>query len=132
MVWSDGFGDGSTDDEDNDDELDRLYTFEVEKTNEQEENVTTRARFTVCHHQLSSIAAFEHPTQVNPGSIVINEAAPESSGDHVFLMPRLVAGETMQAFMTTKYIQPSQHIKQILTTYNSFQLESHLCGLSFL
>ena len=47
MVWNDDLDDVLTDDEEDDDEPDRIFTFEVAKTNEQEENVTVRKGFTV-------------------------------------------------------------------------------------
>lgn len=45
IVWHDDKEDDAMDDEE--DESDRLFTFEVEKTKEQEENVTTRPGFQV-------------------------------------------------------------------------------------
>ena len=45
MVWGDS--DNNEDDSDLDDESDRLFTFEVAKTKEQEENVSMRPGFQV-------------------------------------------------------------------------------------
>jgi hypothetical protein len=51
IVWND---DSETEAMDIDDEpSDRLFSFEVSKTNEQEEGVTVRPGFNVCHYGLA-------------------------------------------------------------------------------
>lgn len=45
LVWED---DSHNDVEDTNDDSDRLFTFNVAKTNEQEENVTAKPGFEVC------------------------------------------------------------------------------------
>jgi hypothetical protein len=47
IVWSDTSETEITDIDE--EQSDRLFTFEVAKTNEQEEGVTVRPGFTVCH-----------------------------------------------------------------------------------
>jgi hypothetical protein len=47
IVWSDNPETEITDIDD--EQSDRLFTFEVAKTNEQEEGVTVRRGFSVCH-----------------------------------------------------------------------------------
>lgn len=47
IIWDDDSIDDAAD-ADADDESDRLFTFQVAKTHEQEENVTTRPGFEVC------------------------------------------------------------------------------------
>jgi hypothetical protein len=42
LVWAGGVQDELEVNEDDDDQVDRLFTFEVTKTNEQEENVVSR------------------------------------------------------------------------------------------
>ena len=46
-------------DADDDDESDRLFNFEVAKTNEQEETVTTRPGFQVCFLAFSSFTRLQ-------------------------------------------------------------------------
>ena len=50
IVWNNGADDSNTTAED-DDDTDRLFTFQVAKTNEQEENVNVRPGFIVSHCQ---------------------------------------------------------------------------------
>ena len=47
MIWSDPIGDDQLS-ESNEDDSDRLFTFEVAKTKEQEEGVSARQGFEVC------------------------------------------------------------------------------------
>jgi hypothetical protein len=46
MIWSSSAGDDLS--ESDDDDTDRLFTFEVAKTKEQEEGVSVRPGFKVC------------------------------------------------------------------------------------
>lgn len=48
MIWDKSIGDDQLSESDEDD-TDRLFTFEVAKTKEQEEGVSVRQGFEVCH-----------------------------------------------------------------------------------
>jgi len=48
MIWSNSISDDQLSESDEDD-TDRLFTFEVAKTKEQEEGVSVRQGFEVCH-----------------------------------------------------------------------------------
>ncbi|KAH7910222.1 hypothetical protein BJ138DRAFT_1127056 [Hygrophoropsis aurantiaca] len=68
------------------DETDRLFTFEVAKTNEQEESVTVRPGFRT---KLQKIAVTEPPA--------------DRSIDPMVFIPRLLSGETVQGFITANF-----------------------------
>ncbi|KAF9016568.1 hypothetical protein BDZ89DRAFT_1075488 [Hymenopellis radicata] len=82
--------------------FDRMFTFEVSKSNQQDEDVAMRPGFEVHSKAIDSTAL---PTDSDD---VIE--------DHTYL-PRLLNGETTQAFVTTSY-KPSTE------TRNSFTKES--------
>ncbi|KAJ7246483.1 hypothetical protein C8J57DRAFT_1360578 [Mycena rebaudengoi] len=86
---------------DTDEESDRLFTFEVAKTNEQEENVEARPGFTM-HTPILAV----EPLHV------------ESTLDASELQPTLVHGETLQAILT-KHFVPSKSVER------RFQNEVH-------
>lgn len=50
IVWAEDVGSSETAMDIDDDESDRLFTFEVAKTNEQEENVTCQPGFNVMRY----------------------------------------------------------------------------------
>ena len=50
IVWKESMTDDRMD-LDEEDEADRLFTFEIAQTNEQEENVTARSGFKACRSQ---------------------------------------------------------------------------------
>ncbi|KIJ12353.1 hypothetical protein PAXINDRAFT_14830 [Paxillus involutus ATCC 200175] len=111
IVWSDPVNDDNLTDEDEDeDDTDRLFTFEVAKTNEQEEGVSVRAGFKCTSDQ-----------------IIIAEPHPDSTMEPEFFKPRLVHGETRQGFMTARYL-PGRRSVRGLHAYrmNSFQLQDAL------
>ncbi|KAH7907394.1 hypothetical protein BJ138DRAFT_1014577, partial [Hygrophoropsis aurantiaca] len=85
IVWNEDQDIDASLDADND-ETDRLFTFEVAKTNEQEESVTVRPGF-----------------QTNSQKIVVTEPPADSSIDPSLFTPRLLFGETVQGFMTAKF-----------------------------
>ncbi|KAJ7583113.1 hypothetical protein C8J56DRAFT_202132 [Mycena floridula] len=90
------------------DDSGRLFTFEVSKTNEQEESVTLRNGFAI------------------PSRHICVGDAPEGFQKEQF-QPRLLAGETTQAFMTTKYIPPARHQRPINgDVYSSIKLQDLL------
>ncbi|KAG2040447.1 hypothetical protein BDR03DRAFT_892378 [Suillus americanus] len=91
IVWNDQEGEDAIMDLDEDhDESSRLFTFEVAKTNEQEEAVKSRPGFK---------ATSRH--------ITMPQAHPEATVDVKLLKPELLHGETTQGFMTVAF-QPGR------------------------
>ena len=102
IVWSEeDEKTGSMNAENN--ESDRLFAFEVAKTNEQEETVTFRPGFQVCRALFHPLVDF-NLLQLISRNIAIHDTSPESSID---LEPRLLLGETIQGFMSSRY-QPAR------------------------
>ncbi|KAG1764546.1 hypothetical protein EDD22DRAFT_951631 [Suillus occidentalis] len=77
------------------DEPDRMFTFEVRKTNEQEEAVKSRPGFKA--------------TSVH---IAMPQPHPEATEDFGLHKPRLLHGETTQGFMMIKYL-PARRITDV-------------------
>ncbi|KAG1809694.1 uncharacterized protein BJ212DRAFT_1484392 [Suillus subaureus] len=91
IVWNDQEGEDAIMDLDEDhDESSRLFTFEVAKTNEQEEAVKSRPGFK---------ATSRH--------ITMPQSHPEATVDVKLLKPELLHGETTQGFMTVAF-QPGR------------------------
>ncbi|OJA14302.1 hypothetical protein AZE42_01565 [Rhizopogon vesiculosus] len=96
IVWSEQDPeDTMTEMEEDQDESDRMFTFEVTKTNEQEEAVTPRPGFK---------ATSEHIAMAQPH--------PDASADVGLQKPWLLYGETAQGFMTIGY-QPARRIAEV-------------------
>ncbi|KAF8549818.1 hypothetical protein OG21DRAFT_542691 [Imleria badia] len=104
MIWSSSANDDQLSESDEDD-TDRLFTFEVAKTKEQEEGVTVRQGFECASDEL-----------------VVNELHPDCNMDPEFFKPRLLFGETRQGFMTARYVP----VKRLVKTLNSFKITSFL------
>ncbi|KAK0217807.1 hypothetical protein IW262DRAFT_1560097, partial [Armillaria fumosa] len=106
LVWKETSEDPFMDVDDN---TDRLFTFEVHKTNEQEENVTMRPGFKITS---------THITCVVPDDVPV-----EASLFH----PRMLNGEAHQAFVTVEY-KPSQQHKEYINKrwYGSMRLRTLL------
>ncbi|KIK76912.1 hypothetical protein PAXRUDRAFT_28892 [Paxillus rubicundulus Ve08.2h10] len=86
------------------------FTFEVAKTNEQEEGVSVRPGFKCTSDQ-----------------IIVPEPHPDSQMDPEFFKPRLVHGETRQGFMTARYLPGRRSVKDLRDyRMNSFQLQDAL------
>ena len=81
IVWKDGDEDVSMDSDD--EESDRLFTFEVSKTNEQEESVTSRPGFNVISRFLMSAANID-PPQMTSSSICIPDTCEWSGNEEPF------------------------------------------------
>lgn len=91
---------------------DRFFAFEVAKTNEQEEGVTIRDGI-----------------QLSTPSIRAPECPPEANIDASMLAPKLIAGETSQAFLTARYIPGKTHEKPLdERAQNKLQVESFWRG----
>ncbi|KAI9453856.1 hypothetical protein BJY52DRAFT_1189313 [Lactarius psammicola] len=86
IVWSDEDSDTESVDIDAGDSG-RLFTFEVAKTNEQEESAVSRPGF-----------------QMNSRIIVPYEVPPDCQVDPSIFVPRLLPGETVQGLLTAVYI----------------------------
>jgi hypothetical protein len=85
LVWNEQQSDAESVDTDVDD-YDRLFAFEVSKTNEQEESAAARLGF-----QMGFPFISHHRT-------------PDCPVDPAILSPRLLLGETSQGILTTSYI----------------------------
>ncbi|KAK0239015.1 hypothetical protein EDD85DRAFT_527825 [Armillaria nabsnona] len=96
-----------------DDNTDRLFTFEVHKTNEQEENVTMRPGFKITSTHIACAVPEDVPVEA------------------CLFHPRMLNGEVNQAFVTIKY-KPSQQHKEHITKrmYGSMRLRSLLTTAS--
>ncbi|KAG1764551.1 hypothetical protein EDD22DRAFT_883267 [Suillus occidentalis] len=91
IIWNDQEGENAIMDLDEDhDESSRLFTFEVAKTNEQEESVKLRLGFK---------ATSKH--------IIMPQPHPEATVEVNLLKPDLLHGETTQGFMTVAF-QPGR------------------------
>jgi len=87
------------------DESDRMFTFEVAKTYEQEEAVTTHSGFT-----------FEVPA----GSF--QESKQAHSVDPTKFRPSLIPGETEQGVLEVEYVEESTEQRPLSENYSAFQL----------
>lgn len=126
ITWKDDHEDSMMEFED--DESDRLFTFEVAKTNEQEENVSVRPGFNVCLRKFETLTYWLISlAQIASREIAVDSAASTPEISQRQLYPRLVAGETSQAFLSTAYIPPSDQSRLIFDeSFNSVQLHSLL------
>ncbi|KAH8993667.1 hypothetical protein EDB83DRAFT_2304539 [Lactarius deliciosus] len=88
IVWNDEDGDTNSVDIDAGDS-ERLFTFEVAKTNEQEESAVSCPGF-----------------QMNSSIIVPYEAPPDCPVDPSLFAPRLLPGESVQGLLTAVYVPP--------------------------
>ncbi|KAG0705087.1 hypothetical protein DFH29DRAFT_316434 [Suillus ampliporus] len=96
IVWSEQEDEGTLmETEEGQDESDRMFTFEVTKTNEQEEAVKSRPGFK---------ATSDH--------IAIIQPHPEATVDVGLHKPWLLHGETTQGFMTISYI-PGRQVTEV-------------------
>ncbi|KAH9059728.1 hypothetical protein EDB87DRAFT_1831890 [Lactarius vividus] len=109
IVWNDEDGDSISIDIDAGDS-ERLFTFEVTKTNEQEESAASRPGF-----------------QINSCAIVSNQAPPDCQVDPSLFVPRLIPGETVQGLLTAIYIPPRIKIETFnQRSYNRLALSGML------
>jgi hypothetical protein len=92
-----------------DGDTDRLFTFEVAKTNEQEESAITRPGFQVSllcslHKSISDLR------KMYSRYLSRYEAPPDSLVDPAIFAPHLLPGETTQGFFTATYLPPTDSI----------------------
>ncbi|PSR93745.1 hypothetical protein PHLCEN_2v4640 [Hermanssonia centrifuga] len=113
IVWAEESQDASMD-VDTDDESDRLFTFQVAKTHEQEENVQCRTGFKI------------HDMKINNPL-----TADDPSIDPATLAPRLVQGEGAIGFMNSTYIPAHEALRQINEIQAPFALRQFIERASF-
>jgi hypothetical protein len=106
IVWNDGDGDNKSVDVDVGDS-DRLFTFEISKTNEQEENAVARPGFQVTI--LFVIRTLPDSSKMHFRHIPRHETAPNCPVDSAILVPRLLSGETTQGILTAVYTPQQIH-----------------------
>ena len=86
-------------------EFDRVYSFEVAETNDQEENAVSYPGF-----QVRLLSDFTHTAsdlfKMDSHHLIHREAPLGYQRDPAALIPRLLRGETTQGFLTVSYIPP--------------------------
>jgi hypothetical protein len=92
-------------------DTDRLFTFEVAKTNEQEENAVTSPGFQVPIPFVGRIPD-PHSPQMHFRHIPHNTTPPDCPVDPAALFPRLLPGETVQGFLTGSYTPQKIHTEE--------------------
>ncbi|KAG2051772.1 hypothetical protein BDR06DRAFT_958570 [Suillus hirtellus] len=112
VVWSGQESEDTMEMDENQDEYDRMFTFEVTKTNEQEEAIKPRPGF-----------------KATSSHITMPQAHPEMTVDVGLHMPYLLHGETTQGFMTSSYL-PARKIAEKWTrkSITRLQLSNWLCN----
>ncbi|KAK0467152.1 uncharacterized protein EV420DRAFT_1507486 [Desarmillaria tabescens] len=106
LVWKENSEDPFMD---LDDDADRLFTFEVHKTNEQEENVTMRPGFKINSSHIAREVTDDIPVEAS------------------LLHSRMLKGEAYQAFVTVKYKGPQQRQEDVANqAYGSMRLQTLL------
>ncbi|THH22123.1 hypothetical protein EUX98_g8249 [Antrodiella citrinella] len=113
LQWNDEDAGIQMDTEEED--IGRLFTFEVEKTNEQEEQAAVRPGFTVDFAHLAPHAADQDADHVDPN----------------ILIPRLVPGETTCGILYTTVVRPRKDIKLMTERCTRIQLDTYLTRGSF-
>ncbi|KAL1696787.1 hypothetical protein GGG16DRAFT_43139 [Schizophyllum commune] len=113
MVWKEAAVED--DNVDLDEDADRFFTFEVAKTNEQEEDVAVRPgiRVGTLHRSIRELTFMT------------------SNIDGDILAPHLIAGETTQAFVTTRYVAQKSEVLPIrFQQFNKTQIEYYFTYVS--
>lgn len=112
IVWSGQEGKDTIEIDQDQDEYDRMFTFEVRKTNEQEEAIKPRPGF-----------------KATSNYIAMPQAHPELTMDVGLHKPWLLHGETTQGFMTNSYL-PARRITEEWTrkSITRLQLSNWLCN----
>jgi len=92
-------------------DTDRLFTFEVTKTNEQEENAIASPGFKVLVPFVVGIPS-PNASKMHCRHISHNTTPPECLVDPAVLVPRLLPGETAQGLLTPTYIPRQRRIEE--------------------
>jgi hypothetical protein len=116
IVWSDDDSDTESVDIDAGDS-DRLFTFEVAKTNEQEESAVSRPGFQVTLI-LDVLGSISEISQMNSQIIMRYEVPPDCPIYPSIFVPRLLPGETVQGLLTAVYV-PHQ-VRTATITHHSY------------
>ncbi|KAH8094847.1 hypothetical protein BXZ70DRAFT_339404 [Cristinia sonorae] len=115
IQWNDQPADAGMDIDD--DEIDRLFSFEVQKTNEQEEQATARPGFSIDLNILSSRGGSDDfSSNVDP---------------EVLRLPRLVPGETTCGIMYAEIIRPRKNTKRLSEKFTEMKFRTTLGSESF-
>jgi hypothetical protein len=123
LVWKSASNQVALDDDEN---IDRLYSFEVFKTNEQDESVNWRVGFEVSRSfRLRHNTTNSRPQISDPVMHVNSSHGSNSSTFSDDLKPRLLAGETRQAFITSRLRNERKEHKPLPRRIHSF---SSICG----
>jgi hypothetical protein len=85
-------------------EFDRVYSFEVAETNEQEEDAVSYPGFQVPFHSVLRKTASDL-FEMDSHHLIHHEAPPGYRRDRAALT-RLLRGETTQGFLTVSYVSP--------------------------
>lgn len=96
IVWNDEQSRAESADRNVGDDSDRLFTFEVAETNEQEENAVARPGFQVTSRYISA-----------------SKTPADCPVDPALLAPRLLPGETTHAFWTATYVSQQTHSESL-------------------
>src|SRR6266576_6037521 len=88
--------------------FDRVYSFEVAETNEQEEHAVSSPGFQVPFLTVLRKTASDQ-FKMNSHHLIHHEAPLGYQRDPVALTPRLLRGETMQGFLTVSYVPPQTY-----------------------
>src|SRR5688572_5882878 len=112
---------------------DRLYDFEVSKTNEQAEAVDLREGFEVRKslNALSGRISLIYLPKINlpPSLVEAASKSPDAEQSGLWDTPRLVAGETSQAVMFSQQIPASTRTRPIFNElFTPIRLQDFLCG----
>ena len=90
----------------------RFVSFEVAKTNDQEENVAVRAGFVVRHSVaygcVTSVTQIFVRYKMNSPLLVDQAPPPDSDTYPKLLFPALLHGEKVQGFMTATFMQATK------------------------
>jgi hypothetical protein len=107
-------------------DTDRLFTFEVAKTNEQDENAIASPGFQVNIPFVLRIPD-PHSSKMHFPHISYTATPPDCPVDPAALVPRLLPGETAQGFLTGSYIPQRPNIEEFCTKpFNRVALEKLL------
>jgi hypothetical protein len=89
-------------------EFDRVYSFEVAETNEQEEDAVSSPGFKVLFLSVLCKTA-SNLFKMDSHHLINHEAPLGYQRDPAALAPRLLRGETTQGFLTVSYVPPQTY-----------------------
>jgi hypothetical protein len=117
IIWNDepcSAASAESADLDVDDGSDRLYTFVVAETNEQEENAVMRPGFQVPFNpSLPGRSLLSYPLKMTSQYISASKPPGDCPVDPALLAPRLLSGETTHGFWTAAYVSQQTHSENL-------------------